>query len=361
MPTATCATSMACVSRVRRWSSSGATKTWHLPARRRNAVECWIRSRSRSKHVRHGSGSSGTARDPAPTARAAPGASSDRSSDSRSSRATNPCGASPTAAARCAVTRDAPGSSDMGPSWRSGVTTVPGAIRRGGRRRLEQDAVPSAVAAALAGAFTYEPIVHIELGPLNISPHGVGIAVGFLLGARLMLPEAERKGISEDAVYTVLIRAAIGSLIGARVAYVINHFGDYTDDLLGIFKVWEGGISLLGGIFGAIIFALPVARRLRVDAWKMLDAAAPGIALGILVGRIGDMIVADHLGKPTSFFLGYDCRPGYETASPCLGEIVHQPHLYDLFFVTLLLGLLLWLRKRSHERPFYDGFQILVF
>jgi phosphatidylglycerol---prolipoprotein diacylglyceryl transferase len=213
----------------------------------------------------------------------------------------------------------------------------------------------------LLAAISYEPIVHIELGPLNISPHGVGIAVGFLLGARLMLPEAKRKGITEDQVYTVLIRAAIGSLIGARVAYVINHLGDYADDPLGVFKVWEGGISLLGGIFGAILLALPVARRLRIDAWRMLDAAAPGIALGILVGRIGDMVVADHLGKPTDFFLGYDCRPGYETASPCLGDIVHQPHLYDLFFVTILLFVLLRLRKRSHEQPTYDGFQILVF
>ncbi len=211
---------------------------------------------------------------------------------------------------------------------------------------------------ALLASFTYSPIVHIDIGPLSISPHGIGIAVGFLLGARLMLPEAAKKGISEDTVYTVLIRAAIGSLIGARVAYVLNHLGDYSDNPLGIFKVWEGGISLLGGIFGAILLALPVARRLKVDAWRMLDSAAPGIALGILVGRIGDMVVGDHLGKPTDFFLGYRCQPGVDTASPCLGDVVHQPHLYDLFFVTLLLFLLLKLRRSA---PRYDGFLILVF
>jgi phosphatidylglycerol:prolipoprotein diacylglycerol transferase len=214
---------------------------------------------------------------------------------------------------------------------------------------------------ALLAAISYTPIVHVKLGPLNISPHGVGIAVGFLLGARLMLPESTRKGISEDDVYTVLIRAAIGALIGARVAYVINHLGDYTSDPLGVFKVWEGGISLLGGIFGAILLALPITRKLKIDAWRMLDAAAPGIALGIVVGRVGDMIVADHLGKPTSFFLGYRCRAGIDTASPCIGDVVHQPHLYDLFFASLLLGGLLWLRKRSHERPLFDGAQIFVF
>jgi phosphatidylglycerol:prolipoprotein diacylglycerol transferase len=216
--------------------------------------------------------------------------------------------------------------------------------------------------AHVVAAFTYHPIVHVSLGPIKISPHGVGIAVGFLLGARLMLPEAHRKGISEDDVYTILIRAAVGSLIGARVAYVVNHFGDYTHDLLGIFRVWEGGISLLGGIFGAIILALPVARKLRIDFWRLLDAAAPGIALGILIGRTGDMIVADHLGKPASpgFLLGFKCPPpNIPTAAPCIGDVVHQPHLYDLFFVTVLLYLLLLLRARSRDR--FDGFFIIVF
>ncbi len=173
---------------------------------------------------------------------------------------------------------------------------------------------------ALLASFTYDPIVHIPIGPLRISPHGIGIALGFLFGARLMLPEAAKKGIGEDAVYAILVRAALGSLLGARLAYVVNHAGEYLDDPLSAFKVWEGGISLLGGIFGAIALCLPLARRLRFDAWKGLDAAAPGLALGIIVGRIGDLVVGDHLGKETDFFLGYRCPPeGVETASPCLG------------------------------------------
>lgn len=223
----------------------------------------------------------------------------------------------------------------------------------------------------LLAAISYDPLVHIPIGPLKLSPHGIGIAVGFLAGARVMMPEARRKGISEDAVFTILIRAAIGSLIGARVACVVNHAGDYIDDPLSILKVWEGGISLLGGIFGAIILALPVARRLKVDAWKGLDAAAPGLALGIIIGRIGDLIVGDHLGKTTSFFLGYRCPPlDVATASPCgsdtfpnvPGVVVHQTALYDLLLTCGLLALLLWLRRRGHRGGrHYDGFLIIVF
>ncbi|MBV8161957.1 MAG: hypothetical protein JO265_13620, partial [Acidimicrobiia bacterium] len=64
------------------------------------------------------------------------------------------------------------------------------------------------------GFLAYHPLVHVKLGPLSISPHGVGIAVGFLAGARLMLPEANRKGIGDDQVYALLTRAAIGAIVG---------------------------------------------------------------------------------------------------------------------------------------------------
>ncbi len=206
-------------------------------------------------------------------------------------------------------------------------------------------------------AISYDPLVHIDIGPLSISPHGVGIAVGFLLGARLLLPATRKHGYSDDDIFALLTRAAIGSIIGARLAYFVNHANEY-DSPLDVFKVWEGGISLLGGFFGAILLALPEMRKRKLDFWKLMDAAAPGMALGVIVGRIGDLIVADHLGKPTDFFLGYRCPPpNVETASPCLGDIVHQTALYDFLMTSVLLFVLLRLRRT----PRYHGFLITVF
>jgi phosphatidylglycerol:prolipoprotein diacylglycerol transferase len=205
---------------------------------------------------------------------------------------------------------------------------------------------------------SYHPVVRI----LRISPHGVGIAVGFLLGARLMLPEAKRKGISEEDVYALLTRAAIGAIIGARVAYVVNHLSDYNHPLDAL-KIWQGGISLLGGIFGAVLLALPEMKKRKLSFWKVMDAAAPGMALGVIIGRIGDLIVADHLGKPTHFFLGYKCPPpNINTASPCVGTVVHQTALYDFLLTIPLLLFLLWLRRpRKDGRVRYDGFLLFVF
>ena len=204
----------------------------------------------------------------------------------------------------------------------------------------------------------YEPLVRIDIGPLSISPHGLGIAVGFLLGASVFLRWCREAGLSDDVIYSLVNRAAVGSIIGARVAYVINHPGDFSNPLE-IFAVWKGGISLLGGIAGATLAGVPKMRKEGLSFWKVMDLAVPCVVMGIVVGRIGDLVIADHLGKPTDFFLGYVC-PTVETGSPCLappGEAVHQPALYDLFSASLLLAVLLRLRKT----PRYTGFLTCFF
>ena len=219
----------------------------------------------------------------------------------------------------------------------------------------------------------------IDIGALSISPHGIGIAVGFLAGAYLMVGRARRfGGPDENDIWNTLFYALLGAIVGARVGYVIGHFSEVTDDgddLLGIFKVWEGGISLLGGITGAVLAALPYMLKKKMGFWRTMDLAAPGLALGIVIGRIGDLIIGDHLGEPTDFALGWRCT-GEEGAAPqsadayltqldrgeppslgCYDLTLHQTALYDFFSTLLLLGVLLWIGRKVRK----PGFMILVF
>lgn len=219
----------------------------------------------------------------------------------------------------------------------------------------------------------------IDIGGLSVSPHGIGIAVGYLLGAQLMVRRARRLGGPDEAdIWNALFYALIGAIVGARLGYVLGHFGEVTDggnDLLGVFKIYEGGISLLGGITGAVLAALPYARRKRMGFWRSTDLAAPGLALGIVIGRIGDLVIGDHLGDPTSFALGWRCtgesggvepasRATYERlaeSSPpslgCFDVVVHQTALYDFVSTLFLLGLLLFLGRTARK----TGLLTLVF
>ena len=225
----------------------------------------------------------------------------------------------------------------------------------------------------------WEIIPRFQLGPLAISPHGLGIALGYLLGAQLMVRRAKRLGgPDEGEIWNALFYALIGAIVGARAGYVLGHFSEVTKsgaDILGIFKVWEGGISLLGGIVGAVVFALPYMRKKSMGFWRMADLAAPGLALGIVIGRIGDVMIGDHLGKPTGFLLGWRClgtpegapRSAQEYFSAvqlgdppslgCFDVMLHQTAIYDFFSTLLLLGTLLYVGRRMRN----NGLLAIVF
>lgn len=206
---------------------------------------------------------------------------------------------------------------------------------------------------------SYDPLVQIHIGPLSISPHGIGIAVGILVGMQVMLWRAKPRGITPEVVYDITWRAVVGAIVGARLFYVVNHAGEYISDPLAVLRVWEGGLTLLGGVVGAMLLILPYLRREKLPYWRVMDAGIPGLAAGIAIGRIGDLVIADHLGKATSFFLGYTC-PVAPTGSPCVapvGGAVHMTALYDLIAILAILGLLVWVDRRRH----YDGFLTLLF
>lgn len=213
------------------------------------------------------------------------------------------------------------------------------------------------------------------VGDLAVSPHGIFVALGFLMGAQLMMHRAALRGvarrpIAEDTdgiVQSLMTRGAIGAIVGARFFYVVTRLDQFPDPLAW-FRVWEGGLSLLGGITGGVLACVPfvVSRRYRLSL--LLDSVAPGLALGIFVGRVGDLIIGEHLGGRTDFFLGWRCTGALrDPAAPypwpgpqvqgCYDAAVHQTALYDFLAGGAILLIILLLERK----PRFDGFATVTF
>ncbi|CAN5781249.1 prolipoprotein diacylglyceryl transferase [soil metagenome] len=196
----------------------------------------------------------------------------------------------------------------------------------------------------------------------------------------LLRRRAQRLGGPPDEVLTNGVYwGLLGAIVGARLGYVIGHFSEVTDagrDLLGVFRIWEGGISLLAGITGGVLFAIPYMRRKGLSFWPTMDLVAPGLALGIAVGRVGDLIIGDHIGDPSSAPLAWRClgemngapplpaasyhaavAHGGAPASGCYALPLHQTALYDLVSTLLLFLVLLFLGRSARN----SGFLTLVF
>lgn len=203
----------------------------------------------------------------------------------------------------------------------------------------------------MIAAISYDPLVSIDLGPLSISPHGIFTALGVLAGATLLMRQVRAAGIDENAVAAVLTRSIVAALLGARLAYVLNHLSRF-DSPLEVLRVWEGGASLLGGITAALVVAVVELRRRHLPVLPLLDLAAPWFTLGIAIGRVGDLIIADHLGDPTSLPFGFRCPPvvdvGRTVGSPCPpGEVVHLTAAYDLVVAAAITLVVLAVRRRA--------------
>lgn len=234
----------------------------------------------------------------------------------------------------------------------------------------------------LLAAIGWTIVPRIPVFPgVEVSPHGIGIAVGYLLGTALFARRAQRwLGVSREHVWNFMTWGVIGVIVGARLFYVVGHYGEVTANggFVNIFKLTYGGVVLYGGIFGALVGVFPYIRKHKLPYFRLLDHAVISIALGIAIGRIGDLMIGDHLGGPTNFFLGYryggsvsDLGPpgcpavppvgpvgppvGFRNGDlycPAVGEVVHQAALYDFIGALLLFPLLLWLGRRARRTGF---------
>ncbi len=205
---------------------------------------------------------------------------------------------------------------------------------------------------------SWRGVTAVHLGPLTLRPHGALIAVGFLAGARLMQRSTRPRGIADEALWRVLGWALVAGLVGMRVAWVLGHWREL-DGIGEAFAIWHGGMSLFGGLIAAVAVGALAARREGLRVLPLLDMAAPGLALGIAIGRASDLIVADHLGKPTSLPWGFRYVGADHPlqGAPPIGAVVHPVALYDLMLTTVLLVVLL----RFLRSPRATGSAIALF
>jgi prolipoprotein diacylglyceryl transferase len=222
----------------------------------------------------------------------------------------------------------------------------------------------------MLAAISYPPIPIFEVGPLNLSLHGLAVGVGFAIGAVIMMRQVRARGFDVDQYGSVLGWALVGAILGARLFTIPAHLGDPGFDVLAAVNP-AGFYSILGGFAGGILGAWVRVHRLGLDILVSLDMAAPGLAIGTVIGRLGDLAIVEHLGGPTRFFLGYAIKPGYDvapqhdvlecTTSQAIDGICgvyHPTWLYDLLGALVLLGVLFWLRRAWTARHYGQLFSV---
>lgn len=190
-------------------------------------------------------------------------------------------------------------------------------------------------------------------GSFSIGWHGILMFIGIIVGVLLTLHLAKRAGFTEDIIYTSSICAVIFGLIGARITHILDHLDYYSDNPGKIIALQEGGLGWYGGLIGGVLAVVVYSRIRKFSLARFADAAAPGIMLGLSIGRIGCTINGDSVGTPTSLPWGFIyTNPdsyGYPYAT-------HPAAVYEIIW-NMALFALLW-RLKDRIKP--DGSLFLV-
>ena len=213
--------------------------------------------------------------------------------------------------------------------------------------------------------------VAVELGPLAVRWYGLAYFAGILVGwwyARRLVADAAlwggRAPMSLGDIDDFLLWLVVGIVIGGRAGYALFYQpGHYLDDPLGFFRLWEGGMSFHGGMFGTILAMGIFARRRQIPMLSLFDVAAASVPFGLFFGRLANFVNAELWGRVTDAPWGVTfCNAAIEArnfgACPAGPLPRHPSQLYEAGLEGIALFVLLRLlthRFGALTRPGMTG------
>tara|TARA_B100000161_G_scaffold263533_1_gene235074 strand:+ start:67 stop:849 length:783 start_codon:yes stop_codon:yes gene_type:complete len=166
----------------------------------------------------------------------------------------------------------------------------------------------------------------------------IGILFGWFLSKRIFIKDPLLKEKFDDYI-TYLI---IGIIIGGRLGYVLLYNPNYyLNNLIDIFKIWQGGMSFHGGLVGVIAMSVLFAKKNGQDSYIYLDVVSIVAPIGIFFGRISNFINSELYGIETNLpwavkFIQVD------------NLYRHPSQLYEAIFEGLILFIvLIYFRKKG--------------
>lgn len=147
---------------------------------------------------------------------------------------------------------------------------------------------------------------------LSLRFYSVFILLAFFAGYILSTFLVRKSFLPATLIDRLLIGIVLFGLLGSRLFFVLfnldHYFGNAVDigsffqSVVSMFLVYEGGLSIIGGIIGAVLYLQWFARRHKFNLLEIMDVLAPGLLLGQVIGRLGNFFNYEAYGAPTNIY-----------------------------------------------------------
>ncbi len=187
--------------------------------------------------------------------------------------------------------------------------------------------------------------IAFSIGKFNIHWYSLLIILGVLVCYFLVNKEAKKMGISKDFIFNLTFWVIIFGIIGARLYYVIFRFDLYKDHIIDIFKIWEGGLAIHGGIIAGLLTMYIYCKKYKVRLTLMTDLVVPGLIIAQAIGRWGNFFNQEAYGSRVALSTLENLKiiPKFVIDGMRIGNIYYHPTFYYeslwclLGFIILLI------------------------
>ena len=195
----------------------------------------------------------------------------------------------------------------------------------------------------------------------EIKWYSLFILLGIIIAWIFVNLEAKKFKISKDFVTNLVFWTIIMGVIGARLYYVLFNLDYYKEHISEIFRIWEGGLAIHGGIILGGLTLIMYSRKYKVPAFRMLDIAAPFVLLAQAIGRWGNFFNSEAYGSATTFVALKNMKiiPDFVIYRMNINGTYYVPTFY-YEFLWCLLGVIIILIirklkyiKLGHQFSFY--------
>ena len=179
-----------------------------------------------------------------------------------------------------------------------------------------------------------------SFGPFTLHSFGLLAALALIIPAYFVGRDLRERGRDPVLAWEIVVGAGVGGFIGARVNYLIANPGQG-----GVFS--STGLVWYGGVIGGAAGVIAVSRWRRIPIGVAANIAAPALALGYAIGRIGCQLSGDgDYGSASSL----PWAMSYPDGTVPTTDLVHPTPLYETT-AMLLVFWILWRLRTRFDRP----------
>lgn len=194
---------------------------------------------------------------------------------------------------------------------------------------------------------TFQPNpIFLEIGPLTIHWYGLFIVVGIMLASLIVTHLGKKYNITKNQIIDSAFYSIILGIVGARIYHIFLELSYYIEHPLNIFKIWQGGIAIHGGIIAGSITLYLFCKKNNINFLKLLSIYAPGLALTQAIGRWGNYFNQEIYGLPTNLPWGIPVDTINRIPEYIDSVYFHPTFLYESIGNFLIFIIILLLHKK---------------